>query len=359
MIDTIRFKTQLSSHNIRVDKWNISITDDGEIFYQTFIKTVRIAYYPSTKSLLICGRLVGVYSFDRISNFDDLFSDRWELINFFSEFNEMLNELLIGIKIDIQKLPITRIDYCFNIYTDKVSEYIELFNMCYKLNANGKFSKYINHADYHDLDKKSSFYLKTKGDYKNNTRKGYVINFYNKQNQLINKRAKQIEKRGFSNISLEQIKSSKNILRLEIQVGYNLLKKICNDYNITPDKKNLYNLFDINIAKYIFNYKIKYLFTLCDFYSYPKVKEILIGNGYKKCSKIFDYILKISHCRNYKVSKRYTDILVQNGIYPYIFIPRKWNIDKLDNPYKLIKRKISDSKLENFRLKKGEIAYAK
>ena len=56
--------------------------------------------------------------------------------------------------------------------------------------------------------------------------------------------------------------------------------------------------------------------------------------------------------KNNNVSSRYYDQkLMKLGICPYMFIPSKWGIDKLENPIKLIKRKIFENNLQELTLK--------
>ena len=47
----------------------------------------------------------------------------------------------------------------------------------------------------------------------------------------------------------------------------------------------------------------------------------------------------------------YNKKLIKLGIYPYMFIPQKWNIPKLQNPIKLIDEKIDNNKLHFTKLK--------
>lgn len=363
MVDTIRFNTTIREENLNMMMWKkgkklrknnrSTIFQENEEYFYTFVGSVRVAYYPSTESLVIGGRLISLYYDDKISNFDDVFSEAEQLTDFFEKANNRLNQLFVDYTIDIRKLKITRIDYCFNIITLCVSEYIRFFNYCFKKNAGQRFSNLINYTKELEKSDDSSCYLKTKGDFSNNTSRNYVINFYNKLSELVNRRNKQIEKYGHSLIEDEVIGNSVNILRLEVQVDYNLLRRICKKFKISKKHRNLEYLFDINIAKFVVEEKIENLFTCHDFYTYDKVKQILIENGYERNDKIFDYIYKVSHHQKTTSYKRYENILKSLNIYPYMFIPTKWKIEKLENPIKLLEEKIEIKQTYNLKLLEG------
>lgn len=356
MVDSIRFYTEITIHNLNPKVWRIRKNDKkGEMYYYKFENGVRFAFYPQTNSLIIGGRLINLCCNDKISNYDDLFTSRKELICFFKSVNIQLNSYLQNITIDIMKLKITRIDYCFNVHTPFVEEYIEFFNLCYKNNAGHKFSKLTNYTEEFGKPYKSSCYLKTNGDYENKTSRNYVINFYNKLDELIYKRNQQIEKYGRTCINDEVLGNSANILRLEVQVDYNLLRKVCERFKIKRRNHNLEYLFDINIARFVVEEKIEKLFTSYDFYSYAIAKKILVEHGYSKKDKIFEYIYKVSHHQKTSSYKKYEEILKSLNIYPYMFLPKEFKIEMLENPIKLIEDKINSKKLDMLYLKEREV----
>lgn len=74
------------------------------------------------------------------------------------------------------------------------------------------------------------------------------------------------------------------------------------------------------------------------------------NSNVKLTPKFRKYLLDIS--RRYKVNNvGYNKKLIKLGIYPYMFIPQKWNIPKLQNPIKLIDEKIDNNKLHFIKLK--------
>ena len=350
MFDSIRLYTKLNQKNINVTTWEKDVKK-GESYYYTFVNGVWLAYYPLTNSLIISGRILNVIYNERSKNIDDMFSTATELTEFFCSVNRVLNQYIVNAKLDITKMKVTKIDYCFNLFTDFVDEYISLFNLYYKHNKDSKFSRYRNYGIENKLSDDSSFYLKPNADYERNTRKNFVINFYNKRDQLINKRKKDIEKKGYSRISDAEIVESMNILRLEVQVCYISLRNLCKKYHISWKHRCLLDLLDISIARDVLKYEIERFFTLHDFYSYDRIVKLLKEQGYKANDKIFEYVYDVSHHKKTSSYRRYEKILKELDVFPYMFIPTKWRIDKLDNPLKLIDKKISDNHLEGLKLK--------
>lgn len=100
---------------------------------------------------------------------------------------------------------VTRIDYCVNVRTPYVKEYIKLLNK-------GFMPYFMQYAedDYGRRRKRDgSLYLVSKAEYRN---RSITINFYDKQHQLLKKRAS-----GETWITDEMIEEAKDLLRLEVQ----------------------------------------------------------------------------------------------------------------------------------------------
>ena len=352
MIDNIRIIIPVKEKNIDVSNWNVVVDDNClQLYYYIFIRRIRIAYYPSSENLLIGGKITGIDNYGNVRNLDDIFCLRIELEKFFEDFNSKINKYIKGKKIDILTNKSTRIDFCFNIKTDYVKEYIKFFNLFYTYNKDNRFLNYSNFNEIKDIEPNSSFYLKTAGQMQYNQNQNFTINFYDKENQLIYRRKKQLEKQNKSFIKSEEIEESKGILRLEVQSHYVYLKSICKKFDIDFKNRKLIDFVDIKIAEYAVCNKIEQFFTKYDFYSYNYVKQLL--NTMKVTKDFKEYVLAKS--KNNKVSSRYFDQkLMRLGICPYMFIPSKWGIEKLDNPIKLIKRKISDNNLYGLALTAGD-----
>lgn len=350
MVDSVRLHTKVYKDNIDVTTWDKVIIKDG-YYHRIFVNRVWLAYYPSTNSLIISGRILNIVHNERSKNLDDVFVDVTDLTDFFCSMNNVVNQYIVNKKIDVLKMKTTKIDYCINIRTQWVNEYVTLFNLFYVHNKDTRFKRYKNFVYENDLKKSSSFYLKTNKDFDDNIRRNFVINFYNKADQLTTKREEDILLNGYSSITQKDIDEMKGVLRLEVQVCYITLKKFCEKHNIPWKKRTLLDLVDINIAKDVLEYEIKRFFTLHDFYSYREVVKTLKENGFKSKDKIFDYVYKVSHHMKTSSYRKHREILEDLDICPIIFIPSKFKVDKLKNPIKLIDEKIHVNQLQWLSLK--------
>ncbi len=349
MIDNIRIIIPVKEKDIDVSSWKVVVDNNClQTYYFIFIRKIRIAYYPSSENLLIGGKITGIDNYGNVRNLDDIFNSRIELEKFFEDFNSKINKYIKGKKIDILTNKSTRIDFCFNIKTDYVKEYIKFFHLFYTYNKDNRFSNYSTFNEIRDIEPDTSFYLKTTGQMKHNQNQNFTINFYDKENQLSYRQNEQLEKLNKSFVKTEEIEESKGILRLEVQSHYVYLKSICKKFDVDFEKRKFVDFIDIKIAEYAVCNKIEQFFTRYDFYSYSYVKKLL--NTMKSTKEFREYVLAKS--KNNKVSSRHFDQkLMKLGICPYMFIPSKWGIDKLDNPIKLIKRKISDNNLQGLTLR--------
>lgn len=351
MVDSLRLYSRIPPNSINVSTWNKHIIKDGH-YFQIFINGVWLAYYPLTNNLIISGKIINLVYNEKSRNLDDIFVDISDLTEFFCSINKVINQYIVNKKFDILKCKVTKMDFCVNIFTNYIEEYITFFNLFFKYNKEGKFSRYKNYVYEEKLNYNTSFYMKTSSEFEKDTRSNFIINFYNKENHLRNKQKKDIEEKGWSSITEKDIEESRNILRLEVQTGYLTLRKICKMHNISWKKRTLLDLIDINITKAVLKYEIERFFTTYDFYSYKEVVKILKEQGYKSKDKIFDYAYKVSRHQKTSSYKRYEKELKNLGIFPYLFIPSKFNINKLSNPINLISAKIEKNRLQGLSLKK-------
>ena len=352
MVDTIRIISTISYEHLREEKWNMKVNQEtGEIYYYAFINRIYLGYYPDTSTLIITGHFIRFQESSKVKNYDDTYTDRHDLMTLFSHVELGISTFFKYPVVGLLSQKITRIDFCFNIETEYVNEYIKFFNLYYEKNRNSKFRNYTNHTVEHNLLPNSSFYLKTKGQYEKNLNQNFTINFYNKCNQLSNKCKNEIEQNFRSCVSPNDIREAVNILRLEVQAHYVKIKSICKKFEIDWNKRCLKTLLDINISREVICDEIKRFFTECDFYSFKAAKERVITE-HKGDKKLLDYIVAVARNNTTSTYPRYENTLKEMGIFPYMFIPPDWNIPKLENPIKLIDKKIKKNRLENLTLRK-------
>ena len=233
------------------------------------------------------------------------------------EVEKRFNEVLEQIHLDLNTFcywTLNRIDYCINIKTPNVKEYIKLFQRCslpYRFNIPyDKKAKVRKH-------KEGSFYV-----FNNST----IINFYNKELERFNNTGKILE-------------SAKDILRLEIQCKKGKTDYIKYKYNFDIKYLGYFTSEELSL-KIIASYFYK-IIGKGDYYKLDKARAIINSSQHTKATKdklinVLELINKhksIDKAReNSNYSKdsfnRYIKQIRALGVNP-ITIPRRWTIDNL------------------------------
>lgn len=137
---------------------------------------------------------------------------------------------------------------------------------------------------------------------------------------------------------------------MEVQAHHDYLRRICREYGIHFGTLTLRDLLDIDISRNAVAEKFIQFFTECDFYSYDAALKKIRESEVKQTPKFMEYLSAIS--KKGKVdSVFYNNKLKDIGIFPYMFIPKNWGIDKLENPIKMIDRKIDKTRKKDFKMK--------
>ena len=359
MVDSIRIFSKIELKHLKTEKWKKEVDKETGVinYYYIFIGRVRIAYYPDSRSISLSGRYINSMIKDRTKNFDDLFNSQQEIIEFFKEFESKVNSYFKFPCINIFKEKVTRIDYTFNLTSKYSSFYIRFFNMYYKENRETVFKSYTNHTIEHGLNEESSFYLKPRKQYEKNLNQNFTLNFYSKQQQLLNTAKKEIEDHFYTSITEEDIKNSQDILRLEVQVHYFKLKSICKKNGIDWKTRSLSDLFDIQIARDTVCGEIKRFFGESNFHSYEHAKAIIKSSNKRNKKALIEYMQKIAKRNHVDIYSNAPKHLKELDIFPKAVIPKDWGIDELENPIRLIDSKIADNNLSGLTLKKGGDMY--
>lgn len=217
--------------------------------YQKFISLKNTTYYSQEKAyvnkalqykgIIVIGKIIGrkpykknilaiKINFKRLieqKNHMELFNEQ-DLKQVADTFDFLLNNLCDGMP-NFYNWKVNRIDYCLNIKTPYVKEYIELLQKSDK-----PFSVHIkpdNNRNY--TQKKGSLYL---------VGKSITINFYDKQDQLIKEQIVN------TNITDKHIQQAKDILRLEVQCHKPRTEYLKTKYNMTA--KNIHYFLDAKIS---------------------------------------------------------------------------------------------------------------
>lgn len=302
--------------------------------YKYKAKGITIRYSKNTNKLWYEGKIIDILdNSNLVYNLDDVYSLKDNIIE---KINDKIYEI-VGIELDIRDFYVSYIEVCFNIFNVDVNRYIFLFNKTFK---DKQDKRYTNHTINKNLNEESSYYVKTKSSYDKNIKESYTVNFYNKLDQLNNIDKEESYHRV---INQEDKELAKNVLRLEVQLSYKELKKTSRNFN---------NFLDIDFCFNIIRDKYRYFIAKnedINFYSYGKAKSLIRENKsikLKERNKVLKY-LKNKYSFNKKFDKKqeskYIKILNEVGIHGTL-IDTKYNIDYLENPIKLLEKKIQNIK---------------
>jgi len=265
--------------------------------YVCNMKGIRIIYYIDTQKLIVDGRFINLSEFkNKVDNLDKISEGKMlekilteterepipyaidndiddcmiELDDSFQPLSkepiietttetyiedletvlELINDKILsltGTKQDIRDFKVLHIDPCFNLPTEHFNEYIIIFNLIFQYEGLNKH--YTNYTLENNKPLYSSFQVKTKAQYRDNTESNYTVNFYNKIDQLINSMTK--EQKYKNRVTDNDLDLAYNVLRLEVKTGYQYLQKICGKFNINKKEIPFRDFLDIDLCAYI------------------------------------------------------------------------------------------------------------
>lgn len=329
MIDYVRLACDVDIHPKQLNpmKWYSAIVDNFEQTYVHDHRGVRVRYYPERGLVTIRGKILMLLHDTQVLNVDDVYGTDTE--RFVKEINAYLNRLFTTPLLDIRWFRVTRIDYCFNVQTDHVQGYIDFMSVAFQ-RCNGE--KRINYTEEEKLN--GSVYVKTRSDYERNERRNYVLNFYDKTDRL-----NKLQADG-DRIRPEDFEYTSNVLRLEVQCGDQFVRQLCKRMNIS---RLFGDLFDYAVAVSAVEIVYSRVFrgdVEQDFYAYDAAKNIIPAT-----SEAAKRALKSASTHHSIRGDKYAHgrkVIAKAGIYPFCFLPKDCGIDRLDNPLKLIRKKLED-----------------
>ena len=323
MIDYVSLYTQICipKKNFSPLVWARIYKETGNFFFKK-IGTVKLRYFHETQRFLITGKLINLFYATQVLNVDDIYGR--DIERFVAEVNQYLSRIT-GIPINIREFTVSRIDYCFNVETPFVKAYLDLLNNAFRTGDAGHRRNFsIEHQT------PGSVYIKTSSDYQKNVRTNYTLNFYDKTDWIANQR-----KNG-QYISKEDDDFAKDILRLEVQAGYTTLKSIAQKQHIERKFGSFFSYeiaFTVICTIYgrIFHSDISH-----NYYTYQTAKQLIHS---PKARHVLE--LAAEHHPIYATTYRYAVNLIKNeGIFPYAFLPAGFDVDCLPNPLVLRENKI-------------------
>lgn len=332
MIDYVHLVYDVHIPRSRFDsmKWYRALTMDGEECFVHVLRGVKIRYYPERERMTIKGKLLMLLRDTQVQNVDDVYGADTE--RFIEDINAYLNRLVPSASLDIRRFIVKRIDYCFNVKTEHVKTYIKFLNSAFERYDGGGRK---NHAQEKGLE--GSVYVKTKSDYEHNSRRNYVLNYYDKEDCLrkLKKgiRAKEAD-----------LERAKDVLRLEVQCGFGFISQLCKKLHIT----NLFQkLFDYKVAVIAHELVYERVFGADksqDYYKYNKTKEMIWRKS--KAAERALFSASTNHSIREKKYAYGRKVLKEAGIYPYCSLANDCDVDWLENPLRLIRNKLESIGIE-------------
>ena len=329
MLDYVRLYQDvfIGDDAFRWDKWHPKTLKDGTPLYYARIRSVYFRYYPLRNRLRIDGKIMQLEVDSQVLNADDIYGA--DLPQFIEDMNQHINSLFHGVALDICDFCATRLDYCFNVYTDYVEEYLDFMYRSFHQSNTGNR---VNYTERFKLN--GSVYIKTKSDFEHNTRRRYVLNFYDKKDRLEYQRRKGVR------IASEDWKYAKGVLRLEIQCGFDFIRSLLKERRI---ENSFGNLLSYDLALHVEKKVFKQVFgfpATADFYAYQPAKKLLPRN-----SKAAEALCASSKGWRITSGTKYDHgrkKIIENNICPFAFLPPNIGIAMLENPIKLIEKKLAD-----------------
>lgn len=396
MIDKVKMSTVISIPQDLLDngRWRPSTSRrTGSPYYVHLHHSLRILYYPHSHRLILDGRLMTAsITPNAVTNLDALLAGISEvrvtqhhiphqgasrpsygltaasqnITEFITQINQYLSDL-VGSPINILYFHVTKIEICFNVQVDHVEQYIELFNLIF---ARTDPSHHTNFVLVKNKPLYSSFYIKSNSDFRDYVRRGVVINFYNKKDQLKNKmkaitlgvnkeysviknkvlRGQPISLRSShilsdvdDRIGLDDAVLAKNNLRMEVQLHYKAL------YDLLGTEDRSFGLFlDIDYCREIVarQYAKKLRCTYdryLDFCSLKIMREIIDHSDLSITIQrnMMQTITEVAQNHTLSPSQFYTHKrrMEDLGMHWYP-IPARFHVDRLVSPISLLDQQI-------------------
>ncbi len=329
--------------------------------------SIHITYSVESQRLVITGRLVALSVIDnKVSNLDELLQGAAGItvkqehidghVNYILEpyaqdlpalmqqINTKLYDLL-GINVDIGTFKVTYIEICFNVLTEYVNEYIQIFNKVFWERDPKRYKNYIMEMK---EPSNTSFYIKSKRQFEKNKKRGFTINFYNKMNQLSKLLQERIRKantckRYQIRFKLEDMEGAQNVLRLEVQCSYDMLTRISESFGFDNKTREFNEFININLCRDIVVGRYLDFIGEGDFYTYDFAKKIIEESDLPKNEKnnLLNYILKAVRGHKVTTHPKYKKALRELGVH-WCFIPKGWGVDRLESAIRLLERHVEE-----------------
>lgn len=329
MIDYVHLSgyVAMSPKALKEMMWTQNRTPDGEVVFYHNTRGVEVRYYPRRKRMTLKGKLMMLIRETQVLNVDDVYGVETE--KFLEDINAKLNGLLLRHIIDIRKFHVLRIDYCFNVQTEFVTQYVVFLNQAFARRNRGTRKNYTEEKG---ID--GSVYIKTRRDYDQDERRNYVLKFYDKTSRL------RYQSEHGEKVSEADWEYAKNVLRLEVQCGDHFIASLCKSCAIRPMFGDMFSYSVAFQAVKMIYRRVYGAGETEDFYAYEEAKKCIPGKSVKAKET-----LRAAATVHAVIGEKYRygcSVIKDVGIYPYCLLPKTWGLKVLENPLKLIQKKLDD-----------------
>ena len=328
MIDYVHLTLTIDIHprSFHQLMWTKNKTADGEPYFYHGLRGVHIFYYPCRQRLTIRGKLLMLLRDTQVQNVDDVYGANTD--QFIADINVYLNHLLTCPLLDIRVFEVKRIDYCFNVQTLYVDTYLDLLSMAFEHRANE------NRVDYtRENNLYGSVYIKTLSDYEKNERRNYVLNYYSKLDKLYDQL-----KKG-ERVTSQDIDLAMNVLRLEVQCGFQFLKSLQKEMCIGNTFGELFSYAVAYRAEQLIYKRVFDSDGTEAFYTYEAAKKLLPAKSEAARKTLMVATRHSITDQKYAYARK---VIKAAGVYPHCFIDKGLGIERLDNPLALIAEKMEN-----------------
>ena len=266
MIDKVKMNTIIYIPLTAIDltRWR-RFNNRGNPLYIHKLLGVTICYSVRTSRLSVLGRLYNLSdNRNRIGNLDLLYEgmagihilqehDDDGTVRYYAEsYTQDLDDLidktnayinnLLNITVDIRTFKVTYIEFCFNLTTPYVADYVRMFNRVFTQHPH---ASYTSHVQRQGLGDHTSFYIRSNAQYRDGNDSRYTINFYHKLNQL-DHLITHTPPKNFTPERFGDITPAIGILRMEVQVGHIALRNL---YGNDPLERQFNNFLNPIVAR--------------------------------------------------------------------------------------------------------------
>lgn len=185
-----------------------------------------------------------------------------------NKFDELMQGFIEGMPM-FEEWKVNRIDYCVNVHTEYVEEYIKLLqkgSLPYR-------TKMIRNENRNKGFKTGSYYVVSEARNKIKKTTGSItINFYDKYNELLNQQKKDTA------ITKDIVEQGKNILRLEVQCHKPKTEYLKVKHNMTA--KNIHLFLNPNIGNAVIERAIKQVCGTADYQRISVAESMIDKSSY-------------------------------------------------------------------------------